>query len=539
MSLDAPVQLVRNFLCCIKDLAIFDTTWLYNPEYTIYFLPHEWILWGSLYEALMGKSGYAIWDLQQQYPFQTTPLELFIGYSQLFACLSCSYTGIRNGIACYQQLSRIQRLLKMTALYYYEINSDESSAETGKKKKKSGAAPNPTESHLSKAVQRLMMDSLQHTGDLARRQLLVNLFCITPIGIAFFWLVANSWHFSYAANNILNGVPGIIHALSVMEMALVPLLQCMWSDASNYGLKAKQIQVLLSKLQQSIGGSATSAGESSGSPLQPTALNIQSFSTLTHWKPYWTEEGKNMDEDDDKKEMKRLHHEMDVVYDFLTQYTLLPAEEERRPSLKKSSSSQSISEMLSSAVTSTITAAVGSVTTTTLMSSQHGDSDQERKKQSTAAKRQKEQWKNRAKELETEKRKMMCYCYREYSYFLLNLAAFWGYLVGVLAYYYDDDTATSTCDASGCKAINAIPTSQQPALIRQYVMLNYTKNSEIDWLGNFVGDFCWTLEPAVILLSPLIISELLSLKTKRQPSPAVVANKRKKGSAPSGKPKSE
>jgi hypothetical protein len=32
--LDSIVQLIRNFLCCIKDWQLFSDTWLYDPKVT-------------------------------------------------------------------------------------------------------------------------------------------------------------------------------------------------------------------------------------------------------------------------------------------------------------------------------------------------------------------------------------------------------------------------------------------------------------------------------------------------------------------------
>mmetsp|Transcript_18397 Transcript_18397/g.27945 ORF Transcript_18397/g.27945 Transcript_18397/m.27945 type:complete len:121 (+) Transcript_18397:881-1243(+) len=66
-----------------------------------------------------------------------------------------------------------------------------------------------------------------------------------------------------------------------------------------------------------------------------------------------------------------------------------------------------------------------------------------------------------------------------------------GYLLGVVLYY------------SGAN-------EDQPAAIRQ-LKLGYS-NDEADWGGNFAGDFMWTVEPIVILLSPFIISRLTKSK---------------------------
>jgi hypothetical protein len=68
--------------------------------------------------------------------------------------------------------------------------------------------------------------------------------------------------------------------------------------------------------------------------------------------------------------------------------------------------------------------------------------------------------------------------YREYLYFVLNFIAFYGYMLGVLTYYFDNE--------------------KDQHYIVQQLKLGYT-NMEADWGGNFAGDLMWTIEPIVIL----------------------------------------
>jgi hypothetical protein len=75
--------------------------------------------------------------------------------------------------------------------------------------------------------------------------------------------------------------------------------------------------------------------------------------------------------------------------------------------------------------------------------------------------------------------------YREFLYLLFNFIAFYGYLMGILAYYYEDEEA-------------------QPYHIRS-LKFGYA-NSDADWHGNFAGDVMWSVEPIVILGSPFLLT---------------------------------
>jgi hypothetical protein len=62
-----------------------------------------------------------------------------------------------------------------------------------------------------------------------------------------------------------------------------------------------------------------------------------------------------------------------------------------------------------------------------------------------------------------------------------------------LTFYYDDEEA-------------------QPMHIQS--MKFFYANADADWTGNFLGDFCWTVEPIIILFSPVLIS-MMKPKTNK------------------------
>mmetsp|Transcript_13493 Transcript_13493/g.18522 ORF Transcript_13493/g.18522 Transcript_13493/m.18522 type:complete len:210 (-) Transcript_13493:264-893(-) len=83
--------------------------------------------------------------------------------------------------------------------------------------------------------------------------------------------------------------------------------------------------------------------------------------------------------------------------------------------------------------------------------------------------------------------------YREYVYFLLNFIAFYGYLIGVLVFYFDNEDF-------------------QPSYVGSMKM--GLSNADADWTGNFAGDFMWTVEPVIILASPTLLGLMKPKKAK-------------------------
>jgi F0F1-type ATP synthase assembly protein I len=84
--------------------------------------------------------------------------------------------------------------------------------------------------------------------------------------------------------------------------------------------------------------------------------------------------------------------------------------------------------------------------------------------------------------------------YREFFYLMLNSIAFFGYLMGIVTYYYDDEL-------------------KQPWFVQNALLLGMN-NTVADWRGNLAGDLMWTVEPMVILSSPIYL-ESLKKKSKK------------------------
>lgn len=104
-----------------------------------------------------------------------------------------------------------------------------------------------------------------------------------------------------------------------------------------------------------------------------------------------------------------------------------------------------------------------------------------------------EQFDMLSEELNYNARKERLEGWREYIYFILNLLAFYGYLLAVIVYIWDDE-------------------SNQPGYIYiDQIKLGWT-NDYADWAGNFLGDFMWTIEPIIILSSPFLIALTLPQK---------------------------
>jgi hypothetical protein len=102
--------------------------------------------------------------------------------------------------------------------------------------------------------------------------------------------------------------------------------------------------------------------------------------------------------------------------------------------------------------------------------------------------------------------------------FLLNLGAWYGYLVASLVYY--------------------IPESSQPVYL-QMMKLSHS-HSSADWWGNFGGDLLWTIEPFIILVCvPLIQSMHIDATTTPVPVKSVSLSGTKKSKSRLKKAKME
>ncbi|KAL7459238.1 hypothetical protein ACHAWC_010917, partial [Mediolabrus comicus] len=205
--MDAIVQFLRNALCTVKNFNVLGDSFLYDPNVTA-----------------------------RYYNFpppldQTTPLEILISFTQLYALITVSISGYKlfanSGV---KKLQLISRLVSVQV----ERNDDDDV----KKDKNEVVA------------RRIVTESLLEESDVAIRSFFVGVN-VFAIGISFFWLVANSYHIT--STNWIGGVAGLINALTVAEIALLVLLYYMIKDARKAMRKASEMKKFASKISKSKG----------------------------------------------------------------------------------------------------------------------------------------------------------------------------------------------------------------------------------------------------------------------------------------------
>lgn len=354
--MDAVVQFIRNGFFLVKDLNLFADTFLYDNEVTLQY-----------------------YDLPE--PFNaTTPLELLLSATQFFAFVSTSRSGwslLMSSIGKYQ---RIQRLLP------------------------SASKPQSPTDHLIHA-------SLLKEAKYALRSAFVG-FNVLCIGIAFFWLTCNSLH----AIEFIGGIPALIHALTVMEVCLLPLLLFMWQDFREQVHKSQRIKRLALKLQKE---GTVSKGD----------LGLPSLEALTGWLPFWDSGVAPYASFDAEEEAKQMQSEKETLQGYLATYFA-----DKNAKLERE-----------------------------------------------------------AEGLEVQSRVVYFEGYREFVYLILNSIAFYGYMVSVLMYYYP-------------------AADKHPSWLR--TMVGGYDSATADWHGNFSGDLAWTIEPIIILGSPMLIQSISASKKK-------------------------
>lgn len=277
MTLTTIISLLRNGLCCVKDLNLFSSTALYDPSYTALLFP-----------------------LPPPHLSQTTPLEVLIGILQLYAVVSL----IRDGIRAIKRGMKLKRSVKdaKLTLSSYQLQS------------KFGAA------------YRIVRQRLREDAMLARKIVLEG-FCGAVIGFSFIWMFANSFHVT--PTNILGGYAGLIHALTAAEIALLILLYFMFVDASVKMKKSWRIQRdIIPKLEKS--------GGKLGSLVTEEFFDSCTYAWINNngWDPYWTLSDRQGESPLTKKDTKLLHQEVQQIQ--LTIDTLLDvAKESRKTELKE------------------------------------------------------------------------------------------------------------------------------------------------------------------------------------------------------------
>ena len=374
--MDAIVQLLRNGLCCVKNLHLFEKTFLWDS--TI---------------------------LPQYYEFpeplnQTTPLEVMISIFQLYALISLTRGGLTMMVESFGKLRRVGRIIEA------QSEADD------KKTKKS----DDNENALALASEKIVQQSLLQEANNAIRNVLMG-FLVFYIGACFFWLVANSWHVT--STDWIGGVQGLIHALSVQEFCLLPCLCFMITNGQALLAKAKRIETMVRNLR----------GQKK---LEPTKLSLEELELICQWKPFWEAGGGLLELHDARAaaaEEKLVISERNQVVRLLQEL-----------GTKKAGHVLDLADDLL----------------------------------------------DRARVTRMEG-------YREFLYFVLNLAAFYGYMMGIVCFYWQEEAA-------------------HPSWVRNF-LFNMTV-ADADWRGNMAGDSAWTIEPIVILTSPLLLERSKAKKTK-------------------------
>lgn len=269
--MDAVVQFIRNALCCVKDLQLFETFGIHDATIT-----HKML-------------GYFMDPLNK-----TTPLEVIISTTQLYACISTTKSGISLMSASVGKLRRIVRLVEKRMV-------------------------NPTKDFTD--ADRIVNESLMKEGKMALRGVFIGSL-VAPIGIAFWWLFINSWHVT--ETNWFGGLPALIHALEVMEICLLPLLYFMIVDGLETLSKSKKAENLIETIQQE--------------NLKPSSVGVVTFESMTSWVPFWDGGFSMLANQDDLEEEKNLIKEVEAVKKQL--YTWFPSDSDKKKDEKEAKQSK-------------------------------------------------------------------------------------------------------------------------------------------------------------------------------------------------------
>jgi len=380
-KLDAIVQLVRNGLCCVKDLQI-GPAYLHDP-------------------AVTAKYYRFVQPLDQ-----TTPLEIAICLCQFFAFVSVSKSGYglmtKSG---WFKLKRVQRLV-------------EKRASSGDGERDAASATSDG------AIDRIINESLEKERADANRCIFVGAN-VLAIGLSFFWLVCNSLHITQT--NWVGGLQALIHALIVMEIGLAPLLCYMLKDGAAHLARSASILKFRDDFAQALNAKKKSAEQ---------LLGYESYCWIREggWSPFWEKPATSphAGKKTRMEESAALDREIKQVRAFVEGLT-------------------------------------------------HGDRRTASVKAIVAKAKDACEKDGRLDELSVETR---WHGYLEYIYFVLNFIAFYGYMLGILTYYFDDAYLEGTYTGS--------------------LRLGYS-NASADWGGNFAGDAMWTVEPVFILSTPMLL----------------------------------
>mmetsp|Transcript_10737 Transcript_10737/g.16349 ORF Transcript_10737/g.16349 Transcript_10737/m.16349 type:complete len:371 (-) Transcript_10737:147-1259(-) len=325
---------------------------------------------------------------------QTTPLEILISITQIYALVTCSIAGSKMIYSSVKKLHLISRLVSL------QVERDDA-----KKEKNEVVA------------RRIVTESLLQESDAAIRSFFVGV-CVFAIGISFVWLSANSYHIT--STDWIGGVAALIHALTVAEIALFALLCYMVKDARDAMRKSNEMKKFAANLSTSKGFS------------EVDGLTVEEYGWLSA-------------DDDDDTSSPLFWTKGDVSSSVTADAKVLTkAEEAVATKLEKLAKSVDPQVAESLLVKSEVSRFEG---------------------------------------------------LREYVYLVLNFFAFYGYAACILVYYFQKE-------------------EEQHSFMRSILL--HLPNADADWLGNAVGDFMWTVEPIVILGSPLIAQSITKDAKKKE-----------------------
>jgi len=376
----------------VKDLKLLQDSILHDPSYTATF-----------------------YKFSSPHLDQTTPLEIIICLAQLYACISLSVAGFK--MLSVRGVFKLTRLNRVADLYHAAKKRRQEQKESEKPNKETKAtaadectAPNAT----TNFAQELVRQSLSNEANVALRSTWEGM-ALFVTGVGFFWFCANSLHITNT--DWIGGLPAFMHALAMMQIALVFFLFCMLKDGSQ---SIRRSKIALQTIEELSAIDEEKKGLKSKKKDDISWLTFERYNLLIDkdWNPFW--ETGDVSKVDKMAEEKMLEKE---------------------------------TELLESKVKSLTEADV-------IINS-----------------KTREQIENQAHKLKWDG-------YQQYICFVFNLFAFYGYMMGLIAYYFDDD-------------------ENQPSYVKN-VKFGYA-NEDADWTGNFVGDAMWTIEPLFILSTPFLV----------------------------------
>jgi hypothetical protein len=330
--MDAVVQFLRNLGSCVKDLNLFHSSFpsLYDPSITAHFL--------TLPEPMD----------------KTTPLEILLSLTQFYAFYSTTKSGWNLITTSLGKLHRIRRLVD-------------------------------TREKPTTCQDRLVNESLLKEANMAIRSIFIGIL-VAPIGICFWWIFINSFHITEV--DWFGGVPALIHAIEIMELALIPLLYYMIVDGRMMLHRSRQAQELAKVIQ--------GAG-----PLELADICVVTYESMTGWLPFW-DGGVGLLEPtpDPMDEQKLMDKEVEKVRKILSTFSPPPPITDKKDKNNKENSSK-------------------------------GEKEEKIRQQALAVVLEK---------LQGDIPVLRMQGYREFVYFVLNFFAFYGYLMAPLAFYWEDET---------------------------------------------------------------------------------------------------